>query len=144
MRVHILSPQRCVNCHYLKLIFLNSNSTQIKHKIWAFKCHISFWNQFTLSYWIFVLLWCQKWTDLCSINLKKVICSTGFYSPAGIKNEGYECIQLSMWRSAAESRRFGRKSKNKAKNSSDFGLILNFSAADAAARDGKTKTIIKE
>ena len=107
MRVQILAPQRCVNVHYMKLKFQNSKLGHINLDIYAFKCHITFWNQFTLSYWIFVLLWWQKWTDLCSINLKKVIYSTGFYSPPGIKNEANTSIQLSMWSFAAETRRFG-------------------------------------
>ena len=106
MRVQILAPQWCVNGHYMKLIYLNSYSTLIKHKTYAFKWHISFWNQFTLSYLIFDLLWWQKWTDLRSINLEKVIYSTGFYSPPVMKIEDYEYSQLSMESFAAENRVF--------------------------------------
>ena len=41
------------------------------------------------------------------INLEKVICSTGFYSPPGIEIEAYTYYQLSMKSIAAENRRFG-------------------------------------
>ena len=104
-----LSFKKGINGHYMKCIFQNSNLGHINLNICAFKCYITFWNQLPLSHWIFVLLWWQKWTDLSSINLKKVICSTWFYSPAGIENNPYKICQLSMWCSAAESRRFGRK-----------------------------------
>ena len=126
----------------MELKFQKSKSGHINLNIYAFKCHITFWNQFTLSYWISVLLWWQKWTDLCSINLKKVIYSTGFYSPPGIKNEANTSIQLSMWSFAAETRRFGHKRPNNTKILSNFGLILILSVAETT-RAGPAKIKIK-
>ena len=45
--------------------------------------------------------------NLGPINLEKVICSTGFYSPPVMKTEAYNMSQISIESFAAESRGFG-------------------------------------
>ena len=59
--------------------------------------------------------------NLGPINLEKVICSTGFYSPPVMKIEGYNHRQLSMKSFAAESRGFGSTRSPKWSN---FGYFL--------------------
>ena len=51
--------------------------------------------------------------NLGPINLEKVICSTGFYSPPVMKIEDYEYSQLSMESFAAENRGFGQTRRPK-------------------------------
>ena len=58
-------------------------------------------------YWILICYDCKNGPNLGPINLEKVICSTGFYSPPVMKSEVYKPSQLSMESFAAESRRFG-------------------------------------
>ena len=44
-----------------------------------------------------------------------------------------------MWRFAAETRRFGCKSKKKDEILSEIGLILNFSVAEERARNARRR-----
>ena len=80
---------------------------------------LKFGRSFILNFWF-----CYDGKSgpiLGPFNFKKVIYSTGFYSPPVMKIEVYQSSQLSMESFAAESRRFRDTLAWKMAN---FGLIL--------------------
>ena len=71
-------------------------------KLFVFEINSLFLTEFFICYFG------KNGPNLSSFNLKKVIYSTGFYSPPVIKIEDYEYSQLSMESFAAENRGFGQ------------------------------------